>query len=244
MVGAANLVANLDDRAGFSEPAVNAIANDSLDPVARSLALHDAPKLFFLVTWPDRGTALQQAWTDHSAAMRIPFGNLAAGEAAGWRPSLIFTPMLVEDGRRLFISNLDLDSLASVGGGRVGGPPDDRGPVYSRPGIELLRLIPRASSMQIASVARMNASFPWVSPAAELPTVPRRHVVDAGYFDNFGVSIAVAWIERNLDQIVASTSGVVLIQIRDTEFEGGMGDYTRPPASRMLDAFGEFLAPP
>jgi hypothetical protein len=116
--------------------------------------------------------------------------------------------------------------------------------VYSRPAIELLRLIPQAGSMQIASLARMNASFPWVSPAAELPTDPRRHVVDAGYFDNFGVSVAIAWIEKNLEQIAALTSGVVLVQIRDREIEGGMGDYTRPPASGWLNEFSEFLAPP
>ena len=37
-----------------------------------------------------------------------PFRELAAGEAEGWRPSLVFSPMLLEDGRRLLISNLDL----------------------------------------------------------------------------------------------------------------------------------------
>ena len=36
------------------------------------------------------------------------FQDLHAGEKAGWRPALAFTPMMIEDGRRLIISNLDL----------------------------------------------------------------------------------------------------------------------------------------
>ena len=77
----------------------------------------DLPLLF----WPfsylgDRGQALEEAWqTNLAGALDIPFKHLAQGEKEGWRPSLILTPMMVEDGRQLIISNL-FDFQAKVRG--------------------------------------------------------------------------------------------------------------------------------
>jgi hypothetical protein len=34
----------------------------------------------------------------------------------------------------------------------------------------------------------------YVSPAAWLPTKPRVRIVDAGYYDNYGVDIAAHWL--------------------------------------------------
>ena len=50
-----------------------------------------------------------------------------------------------------------------------------------------------------------------------LPTKPRRRVVDAGYFDNYGVSLAasVLFSKKNTDWIKENVSKVVLVQIRD-----------------------------
>ena len=43
----------------------------------------------------------------------------------------------------------------------------------------------------------MNASFPFLSPSAALPTDPVRHVVDAGYYDNYGTTVATKWLVQN-----------------------------------------------
>jgi hypothetical protein len=61
----------------------------------------------------------------------------------------------------------------------------------------------------------MSATFPYASPAADLPAEPRRRVVDAGYYDNYGVGLATAWVYHYRDWLRRNTSGVVLIQIRD-----------------------------
>ena len=63
----------------------------------------------------------------------------------------------------------------------------------------------------------MSASFPFVSPAATLPTVPRSRVVDAGYWDNYGVNVACGWLDELLrtDWIEQNASGILLLQIRD-----------------------------
>ncbi|HKO90053.1 MAG TPA: hypothetical protein VJU61_02810, partial [Polyangiaceae bacterium] len=60
----------------------------------------------------------------------------------------------------------------------------------TRSGFELARLLPEAfGAFPVRTAARLSAAFPYVSPAAVLPTQPRRRVVDAGYYDNYGVSI-------------------------------------------------------
>ena len=66
--------------------------------------------------------------------------------------------------------------------------------LLSRGGVEFFRLLPHASGFRLATAARMSATFPYVLPAVELPTDPPLRVVDAGYFDGFGVSLAMAWL--------------------------------------------------
>ena len=60
----------------------------------------------------------------------------------------------------------------------------------------------------------MNATFPVVTPTGLLPTDSPRQVVDAGYYDNYGVDLASALIFANRDWIADNTSGVLLVQIR------------------------------
>jgi hypothetical protein len=62
----------------------------------------------------------------------------------------------------------------------------------------------------------MSGSFPFVSPAVNLPTKPPHRVVDAAYYDNYGIQTAAAWIYNNRGWLMAETSGVVVIQIRDS----------------------------
>jgi hypothetical protein len=59
-----------------------------------------------------------------------------------------------------------------------------------------------------------------VSPAVNLPTLPPRRVVDAGYYDNYGVNLTALWISKMSDWLKENTSGVVVIQIRDNVSQG------------------------
>src|SRR5947207_10855785 len=134
--------------------------------------------------------------------------------------------MMVEDARRLLVSNLDLLDLTWTSGNvgvagfkpcrEVAGVPagPDR-PLLSISAVELFRLFPDARDrFQVGTAARMNASFPLISPAVSLPTAPPRRVVDAGYYDNFGVNLAAMWLIRNEAVIREHTSGVAVIEIR------------------------------
>lgn len=223
MVGAAYYVATLQkpgagavhvaDKPGRTlsrDQMIDAISADALEATTRRLVFRDV----WPVVWrayADRGHALERAWEENTGSMDQPLSQLAAGEAEGWRPSLIFSPMIVEDGRRLLVSNLDLAPLTTAHL-----PTGARSPIpASQSALEFAKLVPRALDLHVSTVARMSASFPYVSPAAEVPTRPLRRVVDAGYYDEHGVALATAWILANETAIRQHASKVVLIQMPD-----------------------------
>ncbi len=222
------------------------LVEDSLTPVAQQWVLIDSPLRFvpFVHRVNNRGLALERAWERQVESLNQPFVQLAEGEREGWRPSLILSPMLVEDGRRLLISNLRLPYLtqshgsfllpkeeggsveelvaAAVKSGDLARTPPPRKKMavigedrYSLSALEFRELFPQAADFKLSTAVRMSATFPYITPAAELPTVPPRRVVDAGYYDNFGVNLAAEWIYHNRGWIRRNTSGVCLIQIRD-----------------------------
>jgi hypothetical protein len=198
----------------------NNIRQDFLTPVANTILMPDLPSLALPFRFQhDRGRAIEAAWDAYlHGTMRATFEQLHAGEKSGWRPSIVYSPMLVEDGRQLFISNLDFTNVLENRSPDLRGPdPIDRPDnLLSREGVEFFKLFPQAhGSFQLGTAARMSASFPYVMPAVDLPTNPPRKVVDAGYYDNYGVGIAAAWLFNNLDWVRRHASKVVVIQIRD-----------------------------
>jgi hypothetical protein len=62
--------------------------------------------------------------------------------------------------------------------------------------VEFFRLFPKAHDFRVSTAIRMSASFRWVSPAINLPTLPPRRVVDAAYYDNHGVNLSALWLSR------------------------------------------------
>lgn len=153
----------------------------------------------------------------------------AASEENCDRPSLVFSPMLVEDCRRLLITNLDLGGMTTTSCASLNADLEchvvDLGANHARlffpahnqsiPVVEFWRAFPNAyQQFQIKTAARMSATFPFVGPGVTLPTIPPRRVVDAGYFDNFGINLAAVWLHHNRDKIREHTSGVVIVEIR------------------------------
>lgn len=192
---------------------IGLIGADSLSGMAHRLVLHDIPAaLLPLRTVSDRGKALEDAWTANThKALAKTFGDLRAGEEALWRPSLIFSPMMVEDGRRLLMSNLDLDEVTR----NSWSEPTAVARQGSQDGVELFRVYPGArASFPLATAARLSAGFPFVSPAPELAFAERRRAVDAGYFDNHGVDLACRWLHANREWLNSHASSILLLHIR------------------------------
>jgi hypothetical protein len=198
MVGATNWVATLQaDGTHGAYDFVEQSGREALGPITLHMAM-PLPG--------DRGQALDRALELNSdGALAIGLRSLAADEAQGWRPSLIFAPIMVEDGRPMLFSNLDLDTLCRV---EIG----DAEPTTLS--LEFYRLFPQADP-KLATIARLSASAPLVSPAVRLPTVPSRSLIDAGFADPYGVDLATRWLARHAEWLRANTAGVVLIQIRD-----------------------------
>jgi len=270
---------------GWSET----VPRDSESAVIRSIALAEIwrkfdPRPVRGAPPNDRGRELERQWEQLS---QLPLEELRAAERAGLVPSLILAPTTLEDGRRLFISNLDLLNLAPslavqqvqplaprplsrglvlCGGSEllfsreawsaVQGTPalvdfvDDlesgrdlysrevdasgpagaprppagrRNPVrpsdvaqtnYSLTGVEFARAFDRANGFRLATAARMSATAPMISPAVYLPSDPELRVADSGFYDNYGMDVAAAWLFRNRCWLKANTSGVLLVQIR------------------------------
>src|SRR5207244_764295 len=82
----------------------------------------------------------------------------------------------------------------------------------------------KAGGVTLGTAVRLNATFPLVSPAAVLPCLPTRRVVDAGYYDNHGVDVAASWLmanEKTIMELVKPQPGkkklvskVVVIELR------------------------------
>lgn len=242
------------------------VGEESLLPTIQTTVLRDFGMNLFAPPWRavahDRGRTLEEKWALNArmrgygppgttatelAQLRAggkrlspfdrTFADLWAKEAAGERPSLIYSPMMVEDSRRLLVSNLDLAELAEAAGprpqrsndpkrgsfsaaGHPGRPdatdrPDRPEGKYSRSGVEFFKLFPKAQdTFAVATAARMSATFPVVTPAVSLPTDPPRRLVDAGYFDNYGVDLAAVWMLRNRQALLRYTGGVAVIEVR------------------------------
>jgi hypothetical protein len=244
MVGAGLYVADfearrpseIDPRTGLGAFS-KLLAQDSLTPAVQTMLLTDLPHVWLPGPMPrDRGRALELAWfrnTRRPGEERSPleksFAELREAERAGLRPSLVFSPMLVEDSRRLIISNLDLDDLTMSYSQQLAGSSFAEGGVTEDDGVperanlrtqrslsavEFFRLFPKAAGFQVSTAARMNASFPLVSPAVNLPTYPPRRVVDTGYYDNYGAHLAALWLLHHRRAIREYTSGVLVLEIR------------------------------
>jgi hypothetical protein len=204
----------------------------SLEPLARGIALAE----IWNAAWPgtirrDRGVMLEQDWE----VLRYPLVDLKELEEERKVPSMIFSPMIVEDGRRLLISNLELAldgegmptspivqaASPQINQDEFEQPASYDGTVhrrYSLSSLEYFRMFPETvhRNLYLSTAVRMSASFPFVSPAVNLPIVPPRRVVDAGDYDNYGIQVATSWIRRNQQWLARNTSGVLLVQIRDS----------------------------
>lgn len=127
-------------------------------------------------------------------------------------PQLIISPTIINDGRPLYISSQPVSYLLHQ--------PDITKSPYEEvaSGVELTRFFAKqdAYNMKLTSALRTNSTFPYVLPAASLPSDPAIEVMDAGLRDNYGVMNSIQFLFTFKDWIKENTSGVVMIQIRDT----------------------------
>lgn len=74
-----------------------------------------------------------------------------------------------------------------------------------------------AGELRYTTALRMSATFPYITPMVTLPTTPEIHIMDAGIRDNYGSKTTLRYLSALEDWIKENTSGVIIVQIRDTK---------------------------
>ena len=226
------------------------ISRDLLNPITFSLAVND-----LFIRWQrfddnkytynkDRGYAFEKALNNNTAqVLNKRLKDYEFPERESLIPMMIFTPTIVNDARKMYISTQPVSYLTRYFDG------DSLKRNASIEGVEFTRLLKDQDAMNLrfTSALRMSASFPYITPFVALPTKPIIEVTDAGARDNFGLETSLKFLYVFRNWIETNTSGVVILQVRDRkknhpiEAEGYMSmlsTITRPAGALYGNIFG------
>ncbi|MEX2484286.1 MAG: patatin-like phospholipase family protein [Brumimicrobium sp.] len=163
----------------------------------------------------DRGYAFEQELVSNlNGAFDRTLGSYFEHEKSGRVPTLIFTPTIINDGRRLLMSSQNLGFLQATSNldERVGLNPQLEN-------IEYLKYFEKnnPNDINFTTVLRMSATFPYIMPMVTMPTKPGMQVMDAGIRDNYGTKTTVRYLLALRKWIKENTSGVIILKIRDSK---------------------------
>lgn len=203
----------------------------SLDQIAWGLVYPDLKRTFFpnpfsRPRW-DRGRALEEAWLrkgnhswENKEGIQQGLSDWRQDTQDGWRPAVIFNTTDAESGERVPLATTDLPEGSP---GRI-----------SYDG--LFEKGEQKHDISVATAARLSAAFAYVSPAARADikgSAP--HLVDGGYYDNYGISSLVEWLDWRLESD-RDIKNVLILEIRGAPsrpsytYEGKQECPTRPTA--------------
>lgn len=200
------------------------MGKDILNSMAASIAFND---LFIRlqkfkydnkIYTKDRGSAFEtQLLANTNGYLEHPLGYYTAPEQQAMIPTMVMSPTIINDGRRLIIASQHMSYLtdnSSHGFVSNANITED---------VEFLRLFKEqgAEKLRFTSALRMSASFPYILPSVTLPSTPELHIMDAGLRDNYGLKTALRYVYTFKDWIRANTSGVIIIQTRESKVENG-----------------------
>jgi hypothetical protein len=182
----------------------------SLHAVGWGLVFKDLPRTvapFFSSPLIDRGSVLEDAWKREARLQRQPpqEGPLLAS----WRrniaerlcPGVVYNAMAVETGEPMLFSTIGLP-----------------------PSLQTFDFYRRydGRDVPVTTAVRLSAGFPYVAPASRADEDDNRknytHIVDGGYFDNYGVSTLVSIVNSGLMTAASPPPGrrLLVIEICDT----------------------------
>jgi hypothetical protein len=136
-----------------------------------------------------------------------PLGYYERPELNSQVPLMIFSPTIVNDGRRMLMSSQNLSFLIH----------DNESTSYENIDFQTFFSSNNPQEIRFSSVLRANATFPIIMPMMGMPTVPEIQLMDSGIRDNYGGKVTVDYLFALSEWIKNNTSGVVIIEIRDTK---------------------------
>ena len=234
-VGAACYLHWLSNPLQAKRPSV-AAARSSLDEMAWGLAWSDFLKIImpwiFSRFW-GRGLALEKAWAVNAAedGRRLPIneklGDWNQKAVSGALPGFIMNATIAESGERLLLGSTRICSAA-----------DRRSRVDTT---EFHKVDGENMDIDVVTAARLSATFPYITPAARAHAPgARAHVVDGGYYDNYGMATLVEWLDEALTGAGGSIRKVLVLQIHGSP-AGKTNDLRRNAKGRGW--FYQALAP-
>ncbi|MBK8497320.1 MAG: patatin-like phospholipase family protein [Flavobacteriales bacterium] len=234
-----------DERSGttdrYDDAILDELSSDMLNPIAFSFVTNDMfiryrrvrdGELSYTL---DRAEAFERRLNENTRGLlNVRLGAMAEDERQARVPLLVVNPVSINDGRRVIISAQPMAFLSSVSS-------EARLNITNEAeAIEFRRFFAahRPDSMKLSTVLRMNASFPYISPVTSLPSEPVMRVMDAGVRDNYGYRTTMSFLHTFREWIAANTSGVVVLQFRDTQKELEVKRSGGSLFARVLDPIG------
>lgn len=190
------------------EEVVRLAARSSLDGVAWGLVYPDFLRaaLPFLSEVPffwrtDRGRALEFEWQRGVAGLNErKLSEWRRDTMMGKRPGVVFNATVVDSGRPLLFSTIDHDQNLSVA--------------------MTFNELYKNYDAPVTSAVRLSATFPYVTPAARAHrdgesdlSQAEYHVVDGGYYDNYGMATLVEWLDKELQKSEVNVAELMVIRI-------------------------------
>ncbi len=182
----------------------------SLHAVGWGLVFKDLPRTglpFFSSSLVDRGSVLEDAWKREPRLQRpypapgVLLASWRRNVAERYCPAVVYNAMAVETGEPMLFATTGL-------------PPSLRT-------FDFYERYPRRD-LPVTTAVRLSAGFPYVSPASHADVDAElghyTHIVDGGYFDNYGISTLVSIVNNGLANAAAPPPRrrMLLIEICDT----------------------------
>ena len=215
---------SFEERLTKKEQYLENISKDVLNKVAFNLAAHD----IFLryrkfeekgeVYLKDRGYSFEEQLNHNTnGIMNKTLGDYVTPEFQSEIPLMIYSPTIINDGRRLIMGAQPYGFLNGRSFEHKNLGPEN---------VEFIKLFDknRAMDVRYTSIIRMNSTFPYILPMVSLPTKPQIHIMDAGIRDNYGTKSTVRYIVALQDWLRENTSGVVVVEIRDINKDYDISD--------------------
>ncbi len=160
----------------------------------------------------DRGHAFElQLHRNTDFVLEKTLGAYEMDEREARIPVMIFSPTLINDGRRLLISSVETGFYQAAYLNKVA---DYYGAVEDMEYKVLMKDFDYKNT-RFSSVMRMSATFPYILPMVNLPGNLNYHVMDAGIRDNMGTKTTLKFLNAFEDWVEQNTSGVLIVRIRD-----------------------------
>jgi hypothetical protein len=208
----------------YSPRYVDNMGKDLLNPIAVSIAFND---MFIRLQkfeyngykyTKDRGYSFEEQLIKNTeGVLDRQLHEYTLPEQQAIIPLMVMTPTIINDGRRLLIASQPMSYLTD------NSSKNNVHNVSAKEDIEFLRFFAKqgADNLRFTTALRMGGTFPYILPSVSMPTYPEMRVMDAGLRDNYGQKTTIRFIYAFRDWIRANTSGVVIVQTRESKEENG-----------------------